>query len=48
MRGLFNPLASWFTRSVLSKTGVQLMLEDKDQELPLLVRMASKGNFYSF
>lgn len=43
MRGLFNPLASWFTRSVLSKTGIQLMLEDNDQEVPLLVRMASKG-----
>jgi len=44
-KGLFNPLACWFTRSVLSITGKQLMLEDGDT--PLLVELTkTDGIFY--
>lgn len=43
-RNWFNPVASWFTSTLLSKSGRQLMLEDSEN--PLLVEMADPNSRY--
>jgi len=46
MKGFFNPLAALVTKFAFSRTGRQLMLEDKDEEFPLLYRMSSKESHF--
>jgi len=42
-KGLYNPLASWVTKNLFSRTGKQLMLEDLEGEEPLLMKMSQHG-----
>jgi len=41
-RGLLNPIIEFITRNMFYRTGKQLMLEDKDDSIPLLVKMSHK------
>jgi len=48
VKGLFNPLASWYTKLFYSRTGKQLMLEDDENgQQPYLVELTDPScNYY--